>query len=230
MQHKTRKLVATGAALALVAGGGAAFAASGSSAAAKGGRVVVVVQAVTSYLGLTAQQLRADLKSGQTLAQIATAQHKTVSGLEQSISTAVKARLDKAVTAAKLTSTQEQTLLNRLQSRLDTLVNTPHPLRSALGARAKALRARGIVAAVAGYLGVTAQQLKTELTGGKTLAQVATEHGKTVAGLEQAITSAVKARLDKAAAAGLITSTREQTILSQLKTHLDAIVNHSFTH
>jgi hypothetical protein len=229
MQHKTRKLVATGVALAVVAGGGAALAASGSPVAAKAGRGGVI-QAVTSYLGLTAQQLGADLKSGQTLAQIATAQHKTVSGLEQTITTAVKARLDQAVTAGKLTSAQEQALLNRLQSRLDTLVNTPHPLRTALGARAHGLGARGIVAAVAGYLGVTAQQLKTELMGGKTLAQVATEHGKTVAGLEQTITSAVKARLDKAVAAGLITSQREQTILSKLASHLDAIVNHSFTH
>jgi hypothetical protein len=229
MQHKTRKLVATGAALALVAGGGAAFAASGSPAAAKVGRGGVV-QAVTSYLGLTPQQLRADLRAGQTLAQIAAAQHKTVGGLEQAITSAVKARLDKAVSAGKISSTQRQTLLNRLQSRLDTLVNSPHPLRAALGARAHALRARGIVAAVAGYLGVTAQQLKTELMGGKTLAQVATEHGKTVAGLEQAITSAVKARLDRAVAAGLITSTREEAILSRLASHLDAIVNHSFTH
>jgi hypothetical protein len=229
MQHRTRKLVATGVVLALVAGGGAAFAASGSPAAAKAGRGGVV-QAVTSYLGLTAQQLRADLQAGQTLAQIATAQHRTVGGLEQAITSAVKANLDKAVTAGKLTSTQEQTLLSRLRSRLGTLVNTPHPLVSALGAQTPALLARGIVAQVAGYLGLTAQQLETELMGGKTPAQVATEHGKTVAGLEQSITSAVKARLDKAVAAGLITSQREQTILSLLKTHLDAIVNHSFTH
>ncbi len=229
MQNKTRKLVATGAALALVASGGAAFAATGSHGGAGTGRGAVL-NAVTSYLGLTAKELRADLKAGQTLAQIATAQHKTVTGLEQTISSAVKARLDQAVASGKLTSAQEKVLLSRLQSRLDTLVNSAHPLRSALGARAHALRARGIVAAVAGYLGVTAPQLKTELMGGKTLAQVATEHGKTVAGLEQAITSAVKARLDKAVAAGLITSQREQAVLTRLANHLDAIVNHSFTH
>jgi hypothetical protein len=84
--------------------------------------------------------------------------------------------------------------------------------------------------AIADYLGLTTAELRTQLTGGKTLAQVATEHGKTVAGLEQAITSAVKARLDKLVAAGLITASREQTILSLLKSHLDTIVNHSFTH
>jgi hypothetical protein len=229
MQYKTRKLVATGLALAVVASGGAAFAAGGSPAAAKAGRGGVI-QAVTSYLGLTAQQVRADLQAGQTLAQIATAQHKTVSGLEQAITSAVKTGLDKAVTAGKITSAQELALLSRLQSRLDTLVNSPHPLRSALGARAHALKARSIVAAVAGYLGVTAQQLKTELMGGKTLAQVAAEHGKTVAGLEQTITSAVKTRLDRAVAAGLITAKREQAILAEVSSHLDAIVNHSFTH
>jgi hypothetical protein len=76
---------------------------------------------------------------------------------------------------------------------------------------------------------VTPQQLRTELEAGKTLAQVATAHGKTVAGLEQAITSAVKTRLDKAVAAGYLNASTEQKILTRLGQRLDALVNRSFT-
>ena len=151
-----------------------------------------------------------------------------MSGLEQTIQAAVKTGLDQAVAAGTITAAQEQKLLTGLQSRLDRLVNAPHPLRGLIPQRA--VKARGLVAVVAGYLGVTAPQLKSELQGGKTLAQVATAHGKTVAGLEQAITSAVKTRLDRVVAAGQITSAMEKTILSRLTSNLDAIVNHSFTH
>jgi hypothetical protein len=228
MKYRTRRLVAISAALALVAGGGAAYAAGASHAGAKGagaGRGSVV-RAVSSYLGLTPKQLGADLVAGQSLAQIATAQGKSVSGLEQTIESAVKSRLDTAVAAGKLTAAQEQKLLAALQSRLDTLVNKSHPFA---GVR-HGLKARSLVSVVAGYLGVTAQQLKTELMAGKSLAQIATEHGKTVAGLEQTITSAAKTRLDQAVAAGLISAQTEQQILNRLAAHLDTLVHKSFTH
>jgi hypothetical protein len=46
-----------------------------------------------------------------------------------------------------------------------------------------------------------------------------------VAGLKQAIASAAKTQLDKAVAAGTITSAQEQTILDKLNANLDAVVN-----
>jgi hypothetical protein len=72
---------------------------------------------------------------------------------------------------------------------------------------------------------VTPVQLRAELRAGKSLAQIATEHGKTVAGLKSAILDAVKARLDKAVASGRITAAQEQTILDPLSSHLDQVVN-----
>jgi len=226
MQHKTRRLAAISAALALVAGGGAALAAGGKHAGAKNARHGAILSAVTSYLGLSAQQLRADLAAGKTLAQIATAQGKTVGGLEQTIETAVKARLDKAVAAGVITGAQEQKLLSGLQSRLDALVNRVHPV----AALRHGFRARALVRVAAGYLGLTPQQLRSDLVAGKTLAQVASEQGKTVAGLEQAITSAVKARLDKAVTAGRISAQTEQKLLARLQSRLGELVDHSFTH
>ena len=77
---------------------------------------------------------------------------------------------------------------------------------------------------------MTAQQLRTELEAGKTLAQVATAHGKTAAGLEQAITSAVKTRLDKAVAAGYLKVSTEQKMLARLSDRLDQLVDKSFAH
>jgi hypothetical protein len=78
------------------------------------------------------------------------------------------------------------------------------------------------------YLGLTRMLLLTRLSSGQSLAQIAKAQRKTTAGLEQAITTAVKTRLDRAVARGLITSAREQGILSRLKARLDAVVNRSF--
>jgi hypothetical protein len=225
MQHRKRWLVAATAALALVAGGSAAYAAN-SHSASKGGARGAIVSAVTGYLGLTTQQLRADLRSGETLAQVATAQGKPVSGLEQAIEAAVKSRLDQAVAAGKITSQREQLILSRLPARLEKLVNSGHP-----GALIRvALLRRGLIKVSAAYLGLTPQTLRSELRAGKTLAQVATEQGKTAVGLEQAIETAAKTRLDKAVSNGRITSQREQLILSRLPARLDKLVNRTFAH
>jgi AraC-like DNA-binding protein len=78
---------------------------------------------VAGYLGLTEIQLLADLRSGQSLAHIAKARGKSVSGLERAIITAEKARLDRLVTAGMITKAQEQRLLNRLSARVARLVN-----------------------------------------------------------------------------------------------------------
>jgi hypothetical protein len=81
------------------------------------------VDAASNYLGLTNQQLLTQLRSGKSLADIAGDQKKSVDGLKSAVTAAVKNDLDKAVTDKKLTQDQENKLLSKLGSRLDTLVN-----------------------------------------------------------------------------------------------------------
>jgi hypothetical protein len=81
-----------------------------------------LLQAAASYLGVTVQQLQAELKSHQTLAQIATANGKTAAGLEQALVAAVKARLDQAVAAGKLSAAREQAILAKVANGIAMLV------------------------------------------------------------------------------------------------------------
>jgi AraC-like DNA-binding protein len=83
----------------------------------------IELQGAASYLGLTDAQLFQQLASGKSLAQIATAQHKTASGLEQAITTSIKTRLDKLVANKMITAAQEKAILQRLSSRLATAIN-----------------------------------------------------------------------------------------------------------
>jgi hypothetical protein len=95
------------------AGGGiAAAAGSGGSGPPAGGPPGAA--AIASYLGLTASELQSDLQSGKTLAQLAAAQGKTVSGLEAVMVADAKSHLDSDVSAGRITSAQEQTMLSNL--------------------------------------------------------------------------------------------------------------------
>jgi ribosomal protein S20 len=78
--------------------------------------------AAAKYLGLSRGQLLSELRGGKTLAQIAQAQGKSVSGLEQALVSAQTARLDRAVAKGELTKGEEQRRLSRLSRRVARLV------------------------------------------------------------------------------------------------------------
>lgn len=82
--------------------------------------------AAAHYLGLTPRQLLAELRSGKSLAQIASSRHKPVSGLKQAIISAETTRLNQAVANKRITKQQEQKILSRLSARIDQLVNRTH--------------------------------------------------------------------------------------------------------
>ena len=86
-------------------------------------RRAALVRFAASYLGISPNALRADLRSGMTLAQVAGQNGETAAELEQAIESAASARLAKAVSAGLITAQREQTMLANLQARLDTLVN-----------------------------------------------------------------------------------------------------------
>jgi hypothetical protein len=87
--------------------------------------------AITSYLQLSPVALKAQLASGKTLAQIATAQGKSVSGLVDAIVAAKQARLNALVSAGVITAAQESTFLARLRARVTAFVNVSWTMRHA---------------------------------------------------------------------------------------------------
>jgi hypothetical protein len=81
------------------------------------------LSSAASYLGLTEAELRAKLAAGQSLAEVAKAQGKSVDGLKSAILDAAKKNLDQAVSDGTLTKAQASELLDRLKSEIDDLVN-----------------------------------------------------------------------------------------------------------
>ena len=83
--------------------------------------------------------------------------------------------------------------------------------------------------AAAKYLGLSQQQLFTELRSGKTLAQIANStSGKSASGLIDAIVTAQKSALDAAVKSGRITQAMANQIEANLKSRVTDMVNNGF--
>ena len=81
--------------------------------------------AAASALGITQAQLTMDLKSGQSLSQVAAAQHVSEADFRTRLIAALKPALDQAVANKKITAAQEQTIISRLQTGPLPLWNLP---------------------------------------------------------------------------------------------------------
>jgi predicted nuclease of restriction endonuclease-like RecB superfamily len=126
-------------------------------------------------------------------------------------------RVDAAVTAGRITKAEGDAFKQRIESGAYPLFFGPHRGFGHFGFH-------GLDAA-ASYLGITEEQLRTELEGGKTLAQVAQAQGKSVAGLVDALVADAKQHLDAAVAAGRLTQSQANELLSGLRDRITSRVN-----
>ncbi len=202
--------VAAGVIVAVVSSGGgghtgaaAARARANAAAARASGRSEV--QAAAGYLGLTKRQLRTQLRSGRTLAQIADATGgKSATGLINAILGAREAQLNAEVAARKLSPAAERAQLARLRRRLEIqLERTPGYSNLPVSAR---------------YLGISTAQLRADLHAGRSLEQIAAATpGKSPAGLIEARVSAREAALVAALASGKLDRASESALASGLR-------------
>jgi hypothetical protein len=211
-----RSFAAASAAVLVLGAASSAAAASSPSAhltgsqgrtAAQGSGSDPYLEVELAFLGIDKKTLLAKLKQGQTLAQIATAQGKSPQGLVDALVAAAKAKLDAQVKAGTLRKAQETAALAKLRVQAGTFVT------KSFGSSVKipAVYLTPIVA----YLQISAQTLEQELKSGKTLAQIAVEHGKTAAGVTAAILGAIKAQLDAQVTAGKLTASSRDALLGQ---------------
>ncbi|MGH3036008.1 MAG: hypothetical protein ACRDMU_02410 [Gaiellaceae bacterium] len=75
------------------------------------------------FLGLTEAELREQLQDGQSLADVAEAEGRSVEGLKQAILAGAKSDLDAAVQDDRLTQEQADAAYRRLEGSIDDIVN-----------------------------------------------------------------------------------------------------------
>ena len=86
-----------------------------------------------------------------------------------------------------------------------------------------------VMQAAADYIGISDTALATARHDGKSLAQIATDNGKSVTGLQQALVAAFKTNLDKAVAAGRLTSAQATQVLTSFQAQVQTLVQRTAT-
>jgi hypothetical protein len=140
----------------------------------------------------------------------------TPSALTNALKQALEDRVDAAVAAGRITKTEGDAMKARIEAG-----DVPFFGHGGFGHHGFF----GDLDVAASYLGVTEDALRNDLAGGKTLAEVAKDKGKSVDGLISALVNAAKTHLDAAVSAGRLTQAQEETILSGIEQRVTDLVN-----
>ena len=165
-----------------------------------------VFTAAATYIGITEAQLRTELGTDKSLADVAVAHGKTRDGLIQA-----------------LVAAQQQSIA--------TLVDQKgigaRPAGPGIGRGPGGPRVTGDpLAAAATYLGTTTADLDAKIRAGQTLAQIANAtSGKSRDGLVAAIVADSTAKIDAAQKAGTITADQATQLKTNLSTRIAQLVD-----
>jgi hypothetical protein len=140
------------------------------------------------------------------------------SKLSDALKKALSDRVDAAVAAGRITKAEGDAIKQRIASDAFPLLGGLH---RGFGHHAFF----GRLETAAAYIGITEAQLRTELESGKSLAQVATAHDKSVDGLINALYAGAKKKLDDAVSAGRLTKAQETEMLGVLKDRITQMIN-----
>jgi len=164
-----------------------------------GGAHTDYLSAAATYIGITVDQLRTELGTDKSLADVAIAHGKTRDGLIQALVTASQ---------TSITTLVDQKGIGAQRGPGD---------RGVIGDQ---------VSVAATYLGTTTADLRTKMQAGQTLAQIAAAtSGKSRDGLVAALTADAEAKIAAAQTAGTITAAQATELTNDLTTRIANFVD-----
>ena len=164
--------------------------------------------AAATYMGITADQLRTEMGTTKSMADVAVAHGKTRDGLVQALTTADATRIAQLVDQKGAPQGRPGPGFGRGPG--GPMV-TGDPFQAA-----------------ATYLGTTTADLRTKLQGGQTLAQIANAtSGKSRDGLVKALVDDATAKIDAAQKAGTITADQATQLKANLQQRTTNLVDHA---
>ena len=185
------------------------------------------LNAAATAIGITPQQLRTELQ-GKSLSDVATAHGKNPADVATALKNAAHQRIDQMATNRNLSADQVNTMKTQVDQHIDQLMTQVLPQGGPGRPGAFGFGGRGIIGqgldAAAQAIGITTQQLQQELPG-KSLADVATAHGKTAADVATALKNAANSRIDQAVSSGKLSADQATTMKTNIDQRIDQFVN-----
>jgi ribosomal protein S20 len=172
------------------------------------------MDAAAKALGLSASDLRSQLRSGTSLKDIAAAKNVDFAKVQSAMSDAVKPQLDQAVQSGSLSATQAADWLAKLTSG-DAPAKTAGSQRTG-GHHGHGKLFKAGMDAAAKALGVSSSDLMSQLRSGTSLKDIAAAKNVDLAKVQSAISDAVKPQLDQAVQGGRLSSDQAAALLARL--------------
>ena len=182
---------------------------------------------VAKTLGVTEEELKAELTAGKSIADVAKAKNIDIATVIAAMKTEFKTHLDAEVASGEHTQAEADAKLAEFDARATKMVNTV-----GLPPRGEGHGPRGMKGgpgaigseAVAKSLNLTADELRTQLHSGKSLSDIATAQKVDIANVKKAVIADVKAHLATEVASGEHTQAEADAKLAEITANIDKMV------
>jgi lipoate-protein ligase A len=187
------------------------------------------LEAAAKVLGMTTEELKTELAT-KSLADVAAAKGVDITKVTDALVAEFKAHLDEEVASGEHTQAEADAILAAFTTRVADMVNNVRPAGGPEGrghggpGKGHGMGHGPKLEAVAKVLGVTAEELKTELAT-KSLADVAAAKGVDITKVIDALVAEFKAHLDEEVASGEHTQAEADAKLAEFTTRVTDMVN-----
>ncbi|HMG26379.1 MAG TPA: hypothetical protein VKH36_06135 [Acidimicrobiia bacterium] len=203
----------------LVAGGASVAAAAGPGQGGRGhGAIRAAGQTAASTIGISPEELRSQIQGGKTVAQIATEHGVDPNTVVTAIVTALTQKIDEKAAAGTVDANRAAQAKQKLPDVANRFVNETKPRR---GYRVL----KDAVQAAAKEIGISTSDLRDAHKNGKSIAQVAQDHGKSVDDVVNAVVKAATSDVDQAVKDGKLDSQKADQIKKNLPNRAKQLVN-----
>ena len=184
-------------------------------------------EAVATALGITVEELKTELSSGKSIADVAKAKNVDIAKVIAAMTAQMKAHLDEEVASGEHTQAEADAKLAEFTARATKMVNKAAvpPAGQKGGPGGKHGKGGFVTDALATVLKTTSTDLHTQLRSGKSIADVATAQNVDIADVKAVLTSDFKANLAEEVTSGEHTQAEADAKLAEFTANLDTMVN-----
>ena len=183
---------------------------------------------VATALNMSEADVRTQLDSGKSLADIAAAQNVSVQSVIDAVVADMKAHVSTEVASGEITQTEADAKLADVVARATDMVNgvrpagIPEGMAGGMGGRGPSPES---ITAIAKVLNLTEAQLQTEVQSGKSLADIAGAQKVNVQSVIDAVVTQMKSHIAGEVASGEITQTEADAKLADVVARATEMVN-----
>jgi hypothetical protein len=184
-------------------------------------------EAVATALGITVEELKTELSSGKSIADIAKAKNVDIAKVIAAMTAQMKAHLDEEVASGEHTQAEADAKLAEFTTRVTEMVNKAGGPKAGQKGGPGGKHGKGgfVTDALATVLKTTSTDLHTQLRSGKSIADVATAQNVDIADVKAVLTSDFKAHLAEEVTSGEHTQAEADAKLEEFSANLDTMVN-----